>query len=47
MRGLRSTNGQSHNGHRDAEHSTGNIVNNGVITTYGARWVLEVSGATL
>ena len=29
------------------KYSTGNIVNNIVITTYGARWVLEISGEHL
>ena len=32
------------NGHRDVKYSTGNRVNKIVITIYGARCVLELSG---
>ena len=33
--------------HGNTKYSIGNIVNNIVITMYGARWVLEISGGTL
>ena len=29
---------------RDVKYGTGNIVSNNVITMYGARWVLDISG---
>ena len=35
------------NSHGDAKYSMGNIVNIIVVTMYGARWVLELSGETL
>ena len=44
VKGLRSTNWQSQNSHADVKSSRGNVVNGIVITKYGARWVLEVSG---
>ena len=31
----------------DVKYSLGNTVNNIVITTYSARWVLEILGGTL
>ena len=31
----------------DVKHSIGNIVNNIVMTVYGARWALEISEDTL
>ena len=40
---LRSTNWQLQNSHRDVKYSTGNMVNNIVITMCGARWVLDLS----
>ena len=46
MKGLRSTNWKLQNSPGDVKHSIGNIVNT-VITTYGARWVLEIQGGTL
>ena len=42
--GLRSTDGQLQNSHRDVTHGTGNMVNTTVITVRGARWVLEILG---
>lgn len=36
-KGLRSTNRQLQNGHRDAKYSIGNITNNIAITLYGGR----------
>ena len=47
LKGLRSTDWQLQNSHGDVKYSTGKTVNNSVITTYGASWVLEVSGGTL
>ena len=44
VKGLRRTNWKLQNSHRDVKHSTGNTVNNIVVTMYGARWVLEISG---
>ena len=38
VKGLTSTNCQSQNSPGDVQDSIGNIVNNTVITTYGARW---------
>ena len=35
------------NSHGDVKFSIGNIVNNIVITMYGARWVLELSRGSL
>ena len=43
LKGLRSTNRKLQNSHRDVKYSTGNIINDIVITMYGARWVLELS----
>lgn len=40
---IRSTNGWLQNSHRDGSYNTGNVVNNIVVTRYGARWVLETS----
>ena len=33
--------------HKDVKNSTGNVVDHIVITMYGARWVLELSGGSL
>ena len=44
LKGLESTNWQLQNGHRDVKYSTGNIVDNIVITVYGARWLLNLRG---
>ena len=44
MEGLRSTNWQLQNSHRDVKYSIGNIANDIFITRYGATWVLETSG---
>ena len=41
---LRNTNGYLQSSHRDVRYSRGNIFNNIVMTMYGARWVLEISG---
>ena len=43
-KGLRSINWELQNSHRDVKYSTGNVVNNIVITMSGARWILEISG---
>ena len=37
VKGLRNTDCESQNSHRDVKCSTGNMVNNIIITTYGAR----------
>ena len=42
-KGLRSTNLVITNSHRNIKYSAGTIVNNVVITMYGARWALELS----
>ena len=48
MKGLESTNWKLQNSHGDVKYSTGNTVNNIVITMCGARWMLEISrGNTL
>ena len=44
---LRSANWQLQNRHRGVKYSTGNIVNNIVITVHSTRWVLELSGGSL
>ena len=46
-KGLRSTNWQLQNCHGDVKYSTGNIVNNIVITMCGARWVMKLLQGTL
>lgn len=38
------TDWQLPNSHRDVKYSTGNTVNNIVITIFSARWVMEISG---
>ena len=40
----RSSNWWLQNGHGDVKYSIVTIVNNTVITMYGARWVLEILG---
>ena len=48
MKGLRSTHWQLPNNPGDIKYSIGDLVNNIVIaTTYGNRYVLEISGNTL
>ena len=47
MKGLRSTNLESQNCHGDVKYSIRNIVDDNVITIYGARWVFEISGGPL
>ena len=47
MKRLRSTNWQLQNSPGDVKYSIENIVNNNVITRYGARWVLKISGDSL
>ena len=37
-KGLGSTKWRLRNSHRDVKHSVGNVVDNIVVTTYGARW---------
>ena len=44
VKGLRSTDWELQNSHGDVKYSLGNIVNNIVITMYGARWVLDLFG---
>ena len=46
-KGLRSTSWQLQNSHRDVKYSTRNVVNNTVITMYGARWVPEIMRGSL
>lgn len=43
----RSTDWKLDNSHRDVKHGGGNTVSNMVMTTYGARSVLELSGGSL
>ena len=43
VEGLRSTHWLLQNSHGDVKYSIGNTVNNILMTTYGARWVLEIS----
>ena len=43
-KGLRGTNWQSQNSHRDIKYRMGNRVSNIVIIMYSARWVLEILG---
>lgn len=45
--GIRITNWQLQNSHRDVKYGTGDTVDNVVITTYGARWVQTDWGITL
>ena len=47
VKGLRSTNWLLQNNHRDVRYSIGNVVNNTVITMYGATWLLDLSGGSL
>ena len=47
MKGLKSTNWQLQNSHRDVKYSRGNSVKTTVITMYNAKWVLEILGGTL
>ena len=47
VKGLRRTNWQLQNSHRDGKYSIGNIVNNIVITMYSARCVLNLLGRSL
>lgn len=44
VRKFKGTNWQLQNGHRVVKYSTGNTVNDILITVYGARWILEISG---
>lgn len=46
-KGQRRTDWWLQNSHRDAKHSTDNVVNNTVVTMHGARGVLETSGEHL
>ena len=43
---LRSTNWQLQNSHGDVKYSIENIAKNIVISMYGTRWVLKISGGT-
>ena len=43
-KGLRSTNWQLQNNHRDVKYSVGNVVNNIVLIMYGVTWVLDLLG---
>ena len=47
VKGLRSTNSQLENSHGNVKYRTVNIVNNIVITMYGASWVFEILGESL
>ena len=44
VKGLRSTSLWLQNRPRDVKYSVGDTVNHIVMTTYGARWVLEMLG---
>ena len=46
-KGLRSTNWQLQNNHRDVKYSVGNVVNNIVLIMYGVTWVLDLLGGSL
>ena len=43
----KSTNWQLQNSPRDVKDSIGNMGNNVVVTTYDARWLLDISGESL
>ena len=45
--GIRGTNWQLQNSHEDVRYSIGNVVNNIVITKYGASLLLEISRGSL
>ena len=45
MKGLRTTEWQLQHSHEGVKYSTGNIVNNIVVTVCGAMWVLEILGS--
>ena len=47
VKGLRSTNWQLQNSHRDVKHSIQSIVYNIIITTCGARGLLDLFGESL
>ena len=47
LKGLQSTIWQLQSSHGDVKYSTGNTVNNAVVTVYGARWELEYWGQPL
>ena len=47
MKDLRSTDEQLQGSREDVKHGTGNTVNNTVITMFGERWVLDLSGVSL
>ena len=47
VKGLRSTGWHLQSSHGDVKYSIGNIINNIVITMYGARWLLEISRGPL
>ena len=47
MKDLRRTECLLQNSHGDVKYSVGDVVDNIVITMYGARWVLKISGGTL
>ena len=44
MKGLRSTNWLSQNSHGDVQYSIGNTVNYIVVSMYGVKRVLDLSG---
>ena len=44
LKGLRSTDWQLQNSHKDIKYIIRTILNNTVITMYGARLVVEISG---
>ena len=47
MKDLRRTECLLQNSHGDVKYSVGDVVNNIVITMYGARWVLKILGGAL
>ena len=47
VKGLRNTDWLLQNSHGDVKHNTENIVNDILITMYGARWAQDLSGLSL
>lgn len=47
VKGLRGTNWQLHSSNGDVKYCTGNIVNNTILTMYGAIWVQDLFGGPL
>ena len=43
-KGIKKSKLELHNNHRDGKYSIGNTVSNLIITVYGVRWELDLSG---